>query len=260
MERTLEQRVIILTGACGLIGRRFAGAIADAGGIVIAADLDSANGEDVCAHLRKQGVNRRIEFHHADITSAGSLDGMVADVLARHGRIDGLVNNAYPRNSHYGRRLEEVTYEDFCANLGMHAGGYFLSIQRLLEPLRACGPGGTIVNMASIYGVVAPRFQIYDGTSMTMPVEYAAIKAAVIHLTRYFAQYAKKWGIRVNCLSPGGVLDSQPESFLSAYRQYAGEKGMLDPADLEGALVFLLSNGSRYVNGQNLVVDDGWSL
>jgi len=260
MEKPLEQRVIILTGACGLIGRRFAGAIADAGGIVIAADLDGVKGKNICANLREQNPDRRIEFHHVDITSAESLDEMIAEVFARHGRIDGLVNNAYPRNAHYGRRLEDVTYEDFCANLGMHAGGYFLTTQRLLEPLRAHGPGGAIVNMASIYGMVAPRFQIYDGTPMTMPVEYAAIKAAVIHLTRYFAQYAKKWGIRVNCLSPGGVLDSQPESFLSAYREYAGEKGMLDPADLEGALIFLLSNGSRFVNGQNLVVDDGWSL
>jgi NAD(P)-dependent dehydrogenase (short-subunit alcohol dehydrogenase family) len=95
---------------------------------------------------------------------------------------------------------------------------------------------------------------------MTMPVEYAAIKSAVIHLTRYLAQYPKGAGIRVNALSPGGVLGQQPASFLERYRGYASDKGMLDPGDLNGTLLFLLSEAAQYINGQNIVVDDGWSL
>lgn len=259
LEKSLEGRVIVVTGGAGLIGQQFVSAVADAGGIAIVAELDSAHGQAICAQLTSEVPERRIEFAGVDITSAESVDSLISGVLSRHGRVDGLVNNAYPRNRQYGRRLEDVTYEDFCQNLSMHVGGYFLTSQRFLAPLRASG-GGAIVNMASIYGVIAPRFEIYDGTSMTMPVEYAAIKAAIIHLTRYFAQYAKGSGVRVNCLSPGGVQDQQPESFLQAYRSYASDKGMLSPGDLQGALLFLLGDGARFVNGQNLIVDDGWSL
>ena len=95
---------------------------------------------------------------------------------------------------------------------------------------------------------------------MTMPVEYAAIKAGIIHITRYFAQYYKKQGIRVNAVSPGGIMDQQPEQFLAAYADFCGTKGMLDGTDLFGAIHFLISDASLYMTGQNMVVDDGFSL
>ena len=117
-----------------------------------------------------------------------------------------------------------------------------------------------MINMSSIYGVMAPRFEVYQGTPMTMPVEYAAIKSGLLHLTRYFAQYLKGSNIRVNALSPGGILDRQPEAFLARYRALCADKGMLNPSDLAGSLVFLLSDLSRHVDGQNLIVDDGFSL
>jgi len=91
-------------------------------------------------------------------------------------------------------------------------------------------------------------------------VEYAAIKSSVIHLTRYFAQYFKRDGIRCNSLSPGGILDKQPESFLESYKSFCGTKGMLDSQDVIGTLLFLLSDASKYITGQNLVIDDGFSL
>lgn len=95
---------------------------------------------------------------------------------------------------------------------------------------------------------------------MTMPVEYAAIKAAVVQLTRYFAEYFKAEGIRVNCISPGGIRDKQHEEFVRAYNARSGGKGMLDPQDINGSLVFLLGDASKYMTGQNLIVDDGFSL
>lgn len=260
METGLAGRVIVVTGGSGLIGSQFVRAIANAGATAIIADIDSDRATAVQDALVREAPGRSIASYHVDITSADSIDEMIARILEHYGRVDGLVNNAYPRNKAYGRRVEDITYEDFTENLGMHVGGYFLTCQRFLTPFRASENGGTIVNMGSIYGVMAPRFEVYDGTPLTMPVEYAAIKAAVAHLTRYLAQYTKGQGIRVNCLSPGGVLDKQPESFLAAYRAHASDKGMLSPSDLEGALLFLLSDASRYVNGQNLVVDDGWSL
>jgi len=92
------------------------------------------------------------------------------------------------------------------------------------------------------------------------PVEYAAIKSAIVHLTKYMAQYFKGSNIRVNCISPGGILDGQPDEFLVRYKRLAATKGMLDPKDLQGTLLFLLSDMSEYINGQNIVVDDGWTL
>ena len=119
---------------------------------------------------------------------------------------------------------------------------------------------GNIINIASIYGVTAPKFEIYENTAMTMPVEYAAIKSAVIHLTKYMAKYLKGSHIRVNSISPGGIFDKQPEAFLSAYKKLCNDKGMLDPVEITNALLFLIGDMSSYINGHNLVVDDGFSV
>jgi NAD(P)-dependent dehydrogenase (short-subunit alcohol dehydrogenase family) len=120
---------------------------------------------------------------------------------------------------------------------------------------------GNIINIASIYGFAAPRFEIYDGTSMTMPVEYAAIKAGIINLTKYLASYLGGYNIRVNAISPGGLEDRQPASFIKNYSSNVllGER-MANPADITGVLLFLLSKQSQYITGQNIVVDGGWTL
>jgi NAD(P)-dependent dehydrogenase (short-subunit alcohol dehydrogenase family) len=116
------------------------------------------------------------------------------------------------------------------------------------------------VNLSSIYGVVAPDFDIYKDTTMTMPVEYAAIKSAVIQLTRYVSSYMADSRFRVNVVSPGGLFDQQPDSFLDKYKARTLGHGMLDPADICGAILFLLSDQSKYMQGQNLIVDDGFTL
>ncbi|MDP2761387.1 MAG: oxidoreductase, partial [Sideroxyarcus sp.] len=172
---------------------------------------------------------------------------------------DALVNNAYPRNKNYGRHFFDVEYADFCENLNLNLGGYFLTSQKLAGYFQKQGHGN-IINISSIYGVIPPKFEVYDNTPMTMPVEYAAIKSAIIHLTKYMAKYFKGMNIRVNTLSPGGIFDHQPAAFLEAYRKQCLNKGMLDKSDICGTLVYLLSDLSAYVNGQNIVIDDGFSL
>jgi len=253
----LDGKVIVVTGGAGLLGSRFCGAIAEQRGVVIVADLNLATAEKVAEGIKAAGG--RAEAAVLNITDVASVDALIASLHARHGHIDAVVNNAYPRNKSWGRKLEEVTYADFCENVGLHLGGYFLVAQKFALHFRANG-GGNIVNLASIYGTLAPRFEVYDGTQMTTPVEYAAIKSAVIQLTRYFAQYFKSDGVRCNALSPSGILDKQPESFLKKYNAHCGTKGMLDPQDITGTLVFLLSDSSRYMTGQNLIIDDGFCL
>jgi NAD(P)-dependent dehydrogenase (short-subunit alcohol dehydrogenase family) len=152
-----------------------------------------------------------------------------------------------------------VAYEDFCENLSLHVGGYFLVAQQFSAYFRE-QKRGNIINMASIYGIMAPRFEVYDNTHMTMPVEYAAIKSSIINLTKYMAKYLKGTGIRVNAISPGGILDLQANAFLDKYKENCLSKGMLDVEDLNGTLLYLLSDMAAYVNGQNLIVDDGFSV
>ena len=119
---------------------------------------------------------------------------------------------------------------------------------------------GNLVHISSIHGISAPKFEHYEGSDMVSPIEYSAIKAGIISIARYLAKYCNNQNIRVNCISPGGILDKQPDSFLKKYRSSCQSKGMLDAVDIAGALSFLLSDHSKYINGQNIIVDDGWSL
>lgn len=258
MSGLLRGRRVVVTGGAGLLGRTFCAAIAEHGGQAVVADRDLDAAQRAAGMIEQQHSGGAVAAS-LDITDKGSVDALIEHIQTNHGRIDAVVNNAYPRNARYGRRLEDVEYADFCDNLGMHLGGYFMVMQRFAAYFKREG-GGNMINVSSIYGVVAPRFEIYEGTPMTMPVEYAAIKSGLLHLTRYFAQYLKGNNIRVNALSPGGILDRQPEAFLARYRALCADKGMLTPSDLAGTLVFLLSDLSRHVDGQNLIVDDGFSL
>ena len=255
----LNNQVVVVTGGAGLLGQAFVRAIVANHGIAVIADVHVDKGQAVCASISQELNTDKVSFVQLDITSKDSLQGAIHSLQRQYGRIDAVVNNAYPRNAQYGRRFEDVEYSDFCDNLGLNLGGLFLTSQQFAKHFQKQGHGN-IINIASVYGVIAPKFEIYANTTMTMPVEYAAIKSGVIHLTPYMAKLFKNQKIRVNCISPGGILDQQPRSFLDAYKDNALNKGMLDASDLTGTLVFLLSENSQYINGQNIVVDDGFVL
>jgi len=255
----LKDKVIVITGGAGLIGKEFVKAILENRGIAIIADINEELGLKVKENLSNELSNENIDFVKLDITSKNSLNRCIDFLDEKYGRIDALVNNAYPRNKNYGRHFFDVEYKDFIENLGLNLGGYFITSQQFAYYFKNQGYGN-IINISSIYGVVSPRFEIYDNTSMTMPVEYAAIKSGLIHLTKYMAKYFRGMNIKVNALSPGGIFDNQPEVFLEKYKEKCLNKGMLNNSDLKGTLVYLLCDMSQYVNGQNIVVDDGFTL
>jgi NAD(P)-dependent dehydrogenase (short-subunit alcohol dehydrogenase family) len=255
----LKGQIVLITGGAGLLGKTFAKAIVRQGGIAIIGELDSERGLCARNEIADSYGSELVDFVELDITSESSMKNALSVIQKRHGKLDALVNNAYPRNSNYGRNFFDVEYGDFCENVNMNVGGYFLA-SRIVAEYFSSQNRGNIVNIASIYGVIAPKFEVYEETSMTMPVEYAVIKSSIIHLTKYMAKYLKGKGIRVNSISPGGVLDAQPENFLRAYHSQCLNKGMLDKDDLCGTLVFLLSSLSAQINGQNLIVDDGFTL
>lgn len=255
----LEGKVVVVTGGAGLLGREFVKAIALQRGIAIVADIAVDSAHAVLADLLKSVPLSKSAAYAVDITQRASVDALIVAVKKQFGRVDGLVNAAYPRTPHFGRNFFDVEYRDFCDTVDMHVGGYFLTSQRFAETMSQAG-SGSIVNIASIYGIMAPRFEIYEGTSMTMPVEYAVIKAGTIQLTRYLAKFLKGTGVRVNAMSPGGIEDGQPAIFQENYRRHCHSKGMLDCTDLNGTLLYLLSDASAFVTGQNIVVDDGFTL
>lgn len=255
----LSEKVVVITGGAGLIGQEFVKAVVENNGFAIIADINSTLGNEVKDKLQRELNSEKIDFVKLDITSKDSLQSVIKELAEKHSTIDALVNNAYPRNKQYGRHFLDVEHDDFVENLGMNLGGYFTASQQFSRFFKEQGYGN-IINISSIYGVVAPKFEIYKDTSMTMPIEYAAIKSGLIHLTKYMSKYLKGLNIRVNTISPGGIFDNQPKDFLKAYQKECLNKGMLDKSDLKGTLVFLLSDMSKYVNGQNIIVDDGFSL
>jgi len=255
----LKDKVVVVTGGAGLIGQEFVRAIIEQNGIAIIADINKNEGQRVSNELSDKLKSNKIDFFELDITSKKSLQECISYLDNKYGRIDALVNNAYPRNKNYGRHFFDVEYDDFVENLGMNLGGCITPSQLFSLYFQNQGYGN-IINISSIYGVISPKFEIYDNTEMTMPVEYAAIKSGMLHLTKYMAKYFKGKNIRVNAISPGGILDSQPRKFLREYNQQCSTKGMLDPKDLNGVLIFLLSDMSSYINGQNIIIDDGFTL
>ena len=250
----LEGKVIVVTGGAGLLGASLCDRIAREGGTPIVADVDLDRAEQVSNGIQSSSLTAHSVS--LDITDGPQIEQVISGLQAKFGRIDALVNNAYPRGKNYGCSLEDVEYGDFCESLSLHLGGYFLTSQKFATAFKSQGHGN-IINIASIYGLFAPRFELYEGTSMTMPVEYAAIKAGIINLTRYFAQYYLRDGVRCNALAPGGIRENQPEEFTTKYDAMCGNKGLLETADLMGALTFLLSDASKFMTGQVLVVDDG---
>jgi NAD(P)-dependent dehydrogenase (short-subunit alcohol dehydrogenase family) len=252
-------KTIVVTGAVGLLGQAFCKALFYAGADLVLADIDGQKMDGFSKELRALNSDQEVHCVQVDITSEASVASLVAQCKGKFKKIDGLVNNAYPRNQNYGQTFFEVTYESFNENVSVHLGGYFLVCRAFGKLFKDQGEGH-IVNMSSIYGVNAPDFSIYAGETMTMPVEYSAIKAGVIRLSKYMAAFLGPSGVRVNCLSPGGIEAGQPDNFQMSYNAKCHSKGLLQPEDMAGSLVFLMSDASRYMQAQNLVVDDGFTL
>lgn len=244
----LKDKVIVIIGANGFLGKEFVKNCLENNAKVVASDIVDYFDE-----------KENLVYKKCDITNKDSILELIDFSKDKFGKIDAVVNTAYPRNKNYGRKFEEVEYKDFCENVNLHLGGYFLVSQQFAEFFKKQG-FGNIVNIASIYGVISPKFEIYENTAMTMPIEYNVIKHSIISMTKYVAKYYNGYNIRANCISPGGILNNQPNEFLEKYNKYGLNKGMLDREDISGTLLFLLSDLSKYVNGQNIIVDDGWSL
>lgn len=254
----LKDKVIVVTGGAGKLGKSACQAIIENHGIAIIADISKENGGRV-----QQEIDPSKQYSQVvvmDIISKQSIVQTINEIHQKYGKIDALVNNAYPYTKNWGKNnFYNFDFEDFCENMKLQLGGYVLTSQLFTLYFKKQG-FGNIISMSSIFGVYAPKFQNYEGTDMDAVVDYSIIKAGLNHMTRWMAKYLANTGIRVNAIAPGGILDNQPQSFLEKYRKCCTSKGMLDAEDINGTLLYLLSDMSKYVNGQVIVVDDGWGL
>lgn len=263
----LKDKVVVITGGAGLLGKEFSKSIIKEHGKVVIADINEEIANSFILEINELYPNSSILYHYLDITSKVSIENLINNVSKKYGKINAWVNNAYPKiksmNSNtkreYSNSFFDVNYDDFCESVSINLGSVFLCSQRISSFFLEQG-FGNIINISSIYGLIAPRFEVYEGTAMTMPVDYAVNKSAINHFTRYLAKLLKNKNIRVNTLSPGGISNNQPSTFQAKYNELAANKGMLESKDVCGALLFLLSDNSTFVNGQNIIVDDGWTL
>jgi NAD(P)-dependent dehydrogenase (short-subunit alcohol dehydrogenase family) len=241
----LKDKVIIVTGGNGLLGCDIISKLRKNGAVCINIDINHETSTDLLAVK-------------CDITSADSVNAAVEMIAEKFGRIDGLVNNAYPRTSDWGNKFEDIAYESWQKNVDWQLNSYFLFTQAVSKVMTA-QKEGSIINMASIYGVVGPDFTVYDGTSMTMPAAYAAIKGGLVNFSRYLASYLGPYNIRVNTVSPGGIFDHQNPIFVENYEKKVPMRRMGLPDDISPAVAFLLSGDAKYITGQNIIIDGGWT-
>jgi NAD(P)-dependent dehydrogenase (short-subunit alcohol dehydrogenase family) len=255
---SLSGQTILITGAAGRIGSATAKHALMAGASIILTDIASHALEGLVAELSGFDL-ARIHSIVVDVANPEEVNSLVVKALGCTGRIDGAVHSAYPRSKGWGASFEELKADDLNQNLSMQLGGAILFSQRMLRCFQDQGHG-SLIHLSSIQGVQAPKFEHYVGTGMSSPIEYAAIKSGIISITRWLAKYSANQNIRVNCVSPGGILDAQPEEFLRRYRQSCTNIGMLSAEQVASVITFLLSSGAVAINGQNIVVDDGWAL
>lgn len=256
MKGLLKNKCFLVAGAGGLLGSRLVPSILDQGANVIAADINVDLMTQRLINLGVDTADENLRLISLDVTCEVSIKAF----FAQQEHMDGAVNATYPRNKTYGSHFFDVSFASFNENISLHLGSAFLFTQQCASYFKKHETAFSLVNISSIYGIVAPKFDIYQNTKMTMPVEYAAIKSAIQHLSKYVVAYVNDSRFRINLVSPGGLFDNQSDIFCQAYKQQTCGTGMLDVSDVVGSIMFLLSDQSRYVTGQNIVVDDGFSL
>jgi len=253
---SLEGRVAIVTGARGWLGSAMSRGLAEAGATVV---VTSRDGDGAAEHARSLPGDGHLGLAFSQ-GETESIPALVSEIVSRLGRIDVLFNNAYGGTA---PDIEDATTEDFEASYRLGVTAYFLLAREVARHLRERGAPGSIINIASMYGVVASYPDAYEGLGVNSPPNYHSLKGALVHLTRHLAAYWAAEGIRVNAISPGPfpsprIADVHQE-FVRRLEKKVPLGRMGRPGELKGLAVLLASDAGSYITGQNILVDGGWT-
>lgn len=262
----LSEQVAVVTGGVGLLGNQFCQTLARAGARVVCADADLKSAEELANRLNSQGL--AVIPYQVDVTSQDKNKGMADFALSHFNRLDILVTCAAvdPKFNSTSQTQFDYQFEDYPLSLwqktlDVNLTGAFLSAQAAIPAMLKRGHG-VVIMISSIYGMVAPDQSIYQSAGKSpryKPVDYPVTKSAILGLVKYLAAYYAGQPIRVNALSPGGVYNGQSDEFIRNYSAHSMLGRMAGVEELNGALLFLASQASGYMNGANLVVDGGWT-
>jgi len=265
----LTGRVAVVTGGVGLLGAEFCRTLAEAGAAVAVVDMNASASQGTADTLTKSGYNALAV--PTDITQPDSVNAMVDKVISTFGRLDILVNSAAldPKFDPDAMKkgitpgaFEDYPLEQWNAAMNVNLTGMFLITQACVKQMIVQGKKGSIINICSTYGLNGPDQRIYikDGERVAFkPVYYTVTKAGVMGFTKYLAAYYAGTEIRVNALTPGGVFNNHEEYFVKNYSAKTITGRMAEKDEMNGALLFLASDASSYMTGNNVVVDGGWT-
>ena len=247
--KDLSNKIVIVTGANGLIGKEIVHELEEHAATIIAADIA----------FETEVIDENKSTFKLDLSDNTSIDLLVEFAMENYGRIDGLINAAYPRTKDWGKyKFEDTPFTHWKKNVELQLNSVFYLDQQVLKVMEA-QKFGSIVNFGSIYGIVGNDFTIYEDYGGTSPAEYCAVKGGIINFTRYLASYFGKYNVRVNCVCPGGIWDNQREEFVRNYNHRCPMKRMGNPDDIAPLCLFLVSDGAKYITGQIIASDGGWT-
>jgi NAD(P)-dependent dehydrogenase (short-subunit alcohol dehydrogenase family) len=265
----LKGRTAVVTGGAGLLGVEFCRTLAEAGAAVVVVDLNAAAAQQVAETLTKEGY--RVRGFATDITKPDSVNDLVTSILSDFGRLDILVNSAAldPKFDPDAMKkgitpgsFEDYPLDQWNTALNVNLTGMFLITQACVKPMLQQGKKGSIINICSTYGLNGPDQRIYINSGQRVaykPVYYTVTKAGVLGFTKYLAAYYAGTEIRVNALTPGGVFNNHEEYFVKNYSAKTILGRMAQGDEMNGALLFLASEASSYMTGNNVIVDGGWT-
>ena len=256
----LTGRVAVITGGAGLLAAEHAIALAAYGAKIVMADLNEEKCKQSVEILSKDGVQGFAM--ECDVTKKESWEKLLSEVVNQFGKVDILINNAgftnQSKSANFDASFENFPLEDWNAIMNVNLTGTFLGCQVIGKHMLQNGKG-SIVNIASLYGVVSPNHKIYPGTGISQPVAYSVSKHGVVALTKYLATLWAEKGVRVNALTPGGIFNNHEGLFLERFKQLNPIGRMSEKTELRGGIVYLASDASSHVVGHNLIIDGGWT-
>ncbi|MDP2175515.1 MAG: SDR family oxidoreductase [Bacteroidota bacterium] len=256
---SLDDKVIIITGACGLVGRSFVEACLQFGANLIIADIEISQPLNVAKAFQSRYPNQKVKGFELDVESKSSVLKLKDFAINEFIKIDGLVN-AHQNKSHLiFEPFEDVSEDNWDKVINVNLKGTFLTCQ-IIGSYMASNNKGAIVNMPSTYSVVAPNQNLYKGTSLGCPAAYSASKGGIDALSRYLASYWAANNVRVNMITPHGVWNNHEEKFEANFSEFSPMKRMSFNHEVAPALIYLLSDASSYVTGDNLLVEGGWTV